>query len=1019
VLKHPEITERRIRQFAEHSLKPLVHGEPLTLTIEYSEESHADERSAREASWRSVSPGFSWGPAWRTVWFRVTGTVPKEWEGSVVVARLDLGGERIVWKDNVPTQGLDGFHQDYRIQSGGDFELYVQATGDNPDVRVHGLPPNPNPEPFVVGNCDIRIFDEEVFQLYTDCIFYLDLLQSLSENDPAREHLLRGLNLAANLFDPEVRETIADARRAIADGAKNKRRDEYHVVTAVGHAHLDTAWLWPLSITKIKMAHTTASQLALMDQYPEHVFVHSQAAQYEWLELEYPELFRKVVAKVKEGKWEALGSMWVEADTNLAGGEALIRQFLYGKKYFLEKLGIDTKDMWLPDVFGYSAALPQILRKCNIDRFLTQKISWNQFNKFPHHTFWWQGIDGTRVWSHFLPADTYIGQCKPSELRKHLTNYKDAARCDHSLYVFGWGDGGGGPTRDHLEFLRRATDSPGVPQIQIRRAKDFFDEAIASSKDLAVWVGELYFELHRGTYTTQASTKKNNRRCEFLIRDAEYLCAASELPYPAEKLEGLWKKVLLNQFHDILPGSSVREVYEDASRDYAYVIQETERIVKECMEAATVTADTEHMACPIALFQFARCSSEKTIPAVEGCVANSVVCEGKSAAVQTIDHFDGKKWLFQVPEAALGTVAVADFRSEAAPVAAHLKAVGRSLENEFWKLEFDESGNLSNVISRADGTEFVAEGEPANRFQLFEDKPLFWSAWDVEIFALETGKYLDALDRFEIVESGPVRVAAEIERKFGKSKIIQRISLGQTAGIRFDTTVEWAEADKMLKVAFPVNVNATRATYEIQYGNIERPTHVNTSWDLARFEVCAHKWVDLSEGGRGVALLNDGKYGHDIRDNVIRLTLLRSPKAPDPTADMGLHHFSYILLPHGGSYAEAGAVDAAYALNAAVHAQPLGKKPGESLLPLLFVGCDATNLVIESVKRAEDGSGTIIRVYDAHNCRGRALLRFSKEVRSAALCDLLENELAPLEPRGREVSFDYKPFEIVTIKVAL
>jgi alpha-mannosidase len=385
---------------------------------------------------------------------------------------------------------------------------------------VHGEAPDLPEKPFKVAGATLDLFDAELWQLYVDCKFYLDLLRTLPDADPARMHLLTGLNDAVNAFDGDRRETIAEARKLIKQWAESKRTDDYHVMTPVGHAHLDSAWLWPVSMTKLKMAHTTASQLALMADYPEHVFVHSQASQYEWLEAQHPTLFSAIKAHIKKGQWEPLGSMWVEADTNLAGGEALVRQFLYGKRYFQDKFGIETKDMWLPDVFGYSAATPQILAKCNIDYFLTQKISWNQINKFPHNTFWWQGIDGTRVWTHFPPSDTYTGLCSAKDLRSHLTTHRDAARSDRGLYVFGYGDGGGGPTAEHLEILRRAQTAPNMPRIVRQKAIDFFEDARAESRDLPVWVGELYAEFHRGTYTTKANTKKGNRECERLLRSA-------------------------------------------------------------------------------------------------------------------------------------------------------------------------------------------------------------------------------------------------------------------------------------------------------------------------------------------------------------------------------------------------------------------------------------------------------------------------------------------------------------------
>ncbi|MCH8275610.1 MAG: alpha-mannosidase [Armatimonadetes bacterium] len=1026
MLKHAELTEKRIEQFIRLFLEPRLFGEAVPLRVEFCGEPHANQGKASRAEFTPVEPGFRWGPVWRTVWFRATGTVPRPWAGKEVVARLEVGGERTVWKANSPIWGLDRVHPHYRISSsarGGErVDLLVQAYGHHPAVRVHGRMGEPEPEPFEVGEVAIRTFDKELWQFYLDCRFAADLLKSLPEGDVAREHLLRGLNETVNLFDPERKESLIAARRTLREATAPRRVDRYHFLTPVGHAHLDTAWLWPLQITMKKMAHTAATQLALMDEYPEYTFVHSQPAQYEWLETQYPKLFERVKDKIAEGQWEPLGSMWVEADMNLPGGESLVRQFLYGKRYFASRFNIETVDLWLPDVFGYSAALPQILSKCGIEYFLTQKISWNQFNRFPHNTFWWQGIDGTRVWTHFPPADTYCGNCLPSQIRKHISEHRDHARCDYGLYVFGHGDGGGGPAAEQIEFLRRAARAPAMPQLEWRKAREFFEEAKEKSRDLPEWVGELYFELHRGTYTTQAKTKKWNRVLEFLLRDLELLCCFEpDFPsaYPAADLESLWKTVLLNQFHDIIPGTSVRAVYEEAEREYQETAAHAESLLRQSLERISAGMDTTGTQRPAALFQFADVVSEGRVSAPKGKTPQSLVCCGESVPVQLIEEFGDPALIFPVPEAALGAVAVGDFRSDAPATRPRLKASPRKLENDTWAVRFDAHGNITSVVSLEDQTEHIEPGKLANLFQLFDDRPVAWSAWDIDLFAFETQKDLTRSERFEIVERGPVRVAAEVERRFGNSRIIQRVSLGPTPGIRFDTVIDWHEDEKMLKVAFPVNVNTARVTCEIQFGNLERPTHANTSWDMAKYEICAHKWIDLSEGDQGAALLNDCKYGHDVRGNVMRLTLLRSPKAPDPEADMGRHRFTYVLLPHFGAYNWAGVVQAAYALNAPLRCCFIGKGPGEAENGRRLVVCEDRNIVVEAVKKAEDSDNMIVRLYEAHNSRGRAELVCAKQVKAAYLCDLMEKELGELDMVDGTVQFDYRPFEIITIKLVV
>lgn len=1026
MLKHPGLTERRIDLFIKQTLSPLLYRGSEPLALEVGGENCETQKDARASRFKPAAEGFEWGPAWSTVWFKATGKLPKEWDYGVV-AKLEVGGERTVWRDNVPVYGIDGQHEHYVLpkawEPGDSVEIWVQAYGANPPVSVHGIAPELPAKPFRVTGATLEVFDAEIWQLMVDCKFYLDLLRELPEADPARLHLLTGLNEAVNVFDPYRRETIAEARKTIKDWCESRRSDDYHWMTPVGHAHLDSAWLWPVSMTKKKMAHSTATQLALMDDYPEYVFVHSQASQYEWLEAQHPHLFEAIKAKIKKGQWEPVGSMWVEADTNLAGGEALVRQFLYGKRYFMEKFGIETKDMWLPDVFGYSAATPQIMAKCGIDYFLTQKISWNQINKFPHNTFWWQGIDGTQVWTHFPPSDTYTGLCKAKDFVAHLQTHRDAARSDRGLYVFGFGDGGGGPTAEHLEILRRAASAPNMPRIARQKVIDFFSEAKESSRDLPTWVGELYAEFHRGTYTTQAKTKKGNRECEMLLRDAEYLCAEAyggTKEYPAKELEQLWKVVLFNQFHDILPGSSVHEVYVEAEREYDEVRVAAEAIIQGAMSRLTEEFDTSDYGRPIALFQFSSLAGQGEIERPKGRTPKSIQCGGEALPVQEIDDFGKRKLVFPLPEVALNTIAVCDLSEQAPQRTPRIVSKPRRIENDQWSVRLDANGSITSVMSLEDRTEFIEKGKLANLFQVFDDKPLFWSAWDVDAFALETGKDLIKSERFEIVETGPVRVAAEIEKRFGNSVIKQRISLGPTPGIRFDTWVDWNESEKMLKVAFPVAVNSQRATFEIQFGNVERPTHRNTSWDIARFEVCAHKWIDLSEGDHGVALINDCKYGHDVLGNTMRLTLLRSPKAPDKSADMGVHRFSYVLLPHFGAYNWANVVPAAYALNAKVHSQLLDRTAVEkSKEAEAFIVSNDRNIIIEAVKKAEDSDAIIVRAYEAHNARGVAEIYCGRRLKRVALCDMLENEVESVDLMDGAFRFPYKPFEILTFKLEL
>lgn len=1025
--KHTNVTSGRIKQFGQF-LEQQIITERAPLAIEFCDVDHPSEKVARKSGpWTVVQKGFKYGPAYRTFWFKVTGEVPSSMVGKTVGVMLEVGGERTLWADDSPVWGVDEPHPIVPFlehASGNEkVDLVVQSYTRNPQCRVH-LAELPREELVEeVEKAELVAIDSELKALWFDVDFAYNLLQSLEEKDPSYAVLMRALNEVCNLWARQGRDCIGKARRMIKEAQSNLSGELKHTVYPLGHAHLDTAWLWPLQITHKKMAHTTATQLQLISKYPEYIYVHSQASQYEWLEEEYPSLYKRVKAAIDAGQWEPVGSMWVEADCNLTGSESLVRQFLYGRRYFKDKLGVTTDDMFLPDVFGYSAALPQILSKFGIKYFTTQKISWNQFNKFPHNTFWWHGIDGSKVWTHFPPADTYIGSCEPAQIMQSVKNHRDHSRSDASLYLFGWGDGGGGPTERHLEFLRRARTTSNMPEIaEKRKAIDFYRDAYQKSKDLANWMGELYFEYHRGTYTSQAANKKNNRYCEFLLRDAELLsCFRDDYPkaYPGKELEKAWKLVLLNQFHDIIPGSSVREVYEDSDRDYAIIKEIGERLATEALLKIGAKLDTSSMERPVVIFQNADMPGIARMDWTEAEAPQSIDVDGDSYPVQVVESFGNRELVFATPYGALGSATVGDLRDEPAGNKFRLKASNsnRKIENAFFSLRFDSQGNIQSIESLEDGTNFLAEGKLANMFQIFDDKPLFWSAWDVDAYALETGQDLHRSERFEIVERGPVRVAAEIEKRFGKSRITQRIVLTPLPIIFFETEIDWHEEDKMLKVAFPVNVNSTRATYEIQFGNVERPTHSNTSWDMARFEVCAQKWVDLSEGDHGVALLNDGKYGHDIQGNVMRLTLLRSPKAPDPQCDMGVHRFTYALMPHFGPYNYAGVVQAAYALNAKTWVLPLEKREGSQGELPQFISCEDRNVVIESVKKAEDGNGIIVRLYECHNARGQAELMCARTIRSATLCNLEEVPEGELEMNEGAVLFNYKPFEILTIRL--
>lgn len=1042
MLKHPEITQRRIETFLREVLRPAILTDEQEVSAEFLLSAKLTASEAEKGAWKPIRKGYSWGPAYARGWYRTTTEVPsvRGDRDPVLVygePRLEPGehwsnAELTMWRDGQPAAGIDlgrswvSFADD---DPGEPLELYWQTYARNAETTVAGREKPRSPKPEVFGGFRWAAFAPAVWDLALEFEFSLSLYSALAPEEPAAAVVLRALNEACNLIRLEdVMEgsgkSLTRALRLITNARESLPGEMGHTLTPVGHAHLDTAWLWPLDITRFKMLHTTAVQLDLLSRYPEHVFVHSQASQYEWLERESPEVLDRVRAAIKQGRWEVVGSMWVEADCNLSGGESLVRQFLYGQRYFEKKLGVRTQDMWLPDVFGYSAALPQILEGFGIKYFLTQKLSWNQFNKIPHHTFWWQGIDGTRVWTHFPPADTYVASCTPKELVDSVRKFKDHGRSEHSLYVYGFGDGGAGPTERHVEYLRKARRTGNMPAVERKRtALQFFQEAYEKSEDLLTWAGELYFELHRGTYTSQAANKAHNRRCEFLLRDAEMLatfCEQYPLVYPASQLEEAWKLVLLNQFHDIIPGSSVREVYDDSERDYVEVTKIAGGVVDELLTRMGERLAPQGDALHVAIFHNATLPSEVALRLPDELEAKSLTTADETLPVQRIDAFGETRYVCATPQLALGTVAVGAIGTDEVPPTGRLKTTKRTIENGDYAVQFDRNGNITSIRTlESESVEIVAPGSKANLFQIFQDRPNFWSAWDIDVFALETGRDLAESESFEIVEHGPVRVAAEVVKKFGKSTIRQRISLGPTPGIRFDTEVDWHEDDTLLKVAFPLNVNAQRATYEIQFGHVERPNHQNTSWDVARFEVCAQKWADLSEGGHGAALINTGKYGYDCVGNVLRLSLLRSPKAPDPQCDMGLHRFTYVLLPHYDQFAHGDVVAAAYAINAEPRTALIKQGQADELteLPTLVEVSDR-NLVVEAVKKAEDSDMRVVRLYEAHNMRGRTRLRLATPVKRAWKANLREEPIEEMEIEDGAVVVPFRPFEIITVLIS-
>ncbi|MFD8880920.1 alpha-mannosidase [Streptomyces erythrochromogenes] len=998
------ITEHRLRRVLHERIKPAVHSSPLPLTVERWDAPGEPVPVAEglAAPYGPCAPGDAWGPAWGTTWFKVTGTVPAGWAGRTVEAVLDLGFDRMMTgfqceglvhrADGREIKALNPYNDWVRVadraEGGERIEWYVEAAA-NPvlvdhrpsyegDARTSGDQPL-----YRLARMDLTLFETEVWELVQDLDVLYELMTQLGTEDARRHGILHALGAALDAVDlTDVPGTAAAARARLAGVLAAPANASAHRISAVGHAHIDSAWLWPLRETVRKVARTASNMVNLMDEHPEFVFAMSQAQQLDWIKTHRPELFERVKKKVADGQFVPVGGMWVESDTNMVGGEAMARQFLYGKKFFLDEFGIDTHNVWLPDSFGYTAAMPQIVKLSGSRWFLTQKICWSQVNKFPHHTFWWEGIDGTRVFTHFPPVDTYNSDLGGAQMAHAARNYREKGRGSRSLTPFGWGDGGGGPTREHLARARRQRDLEGSPRIEIERPDAFFEKARAEYEDAPVWAGELYLELHRGTYTSQAKTKQGNRRSESLLREAELWAATAAVrvagyAYPYEDLERVWKTVLLHQFHDILPGSSIAWVHREARETYGQVAEELRGITLAAQQA------------------LAGEGAEELVFNCAPYARRGVPAGGAGRPVQP-------------PE----PVTVEERHG-----GGHVLANGRLL------VEIDGRGLIVSVYDLQARRESVAPGAAANLLQIHPDFPNMWDAWDVDEFYRNNVTDLVGLDVLEVAESGPRSATVRVTRSFGRSGVVQQITLRAGAKtVDIVTDVDWHETEKFLKAAFPLDVKAERTASETQFGHVYRATHTNTSWEAAKFEICAHRWIHAEEPGWGVALLNDSTYGHDVTRDVradggqtttVRLSLLRAPRYPDPETDQGAHTLRFSLAPGAGI---GDAVREGHALNLperTVH----GAGP---VAPLLAVDEDA--VVVEAVKLAEDrGGDVIVRLYESRGGRATATLTAGFPIAEAVESDLLERPLAGTAVASPaadgSVALTLRPFQILTIRL--
>jgi alpha-mannosidase len=1014
-----------------------------------------------DAHWQTIAVGDRWGGFNQTCWLRVPLRLPESWAGGKVVARIVLGDdehisgpEALAYLDGNIAQGIDFHHREIvlgnTVQPGKEHLLALEVV--SPRVE----------EPQVLRALELVRLDPEAEALYHDMRVLHGALLTMPPESLERASLLHTLEHAYSVLDlrhPDTDDYLCSAAKARAILQREVyaagRAANHPGLVAVGHAHIDLAWLWPVAQTRRKAAHTFSTVLALMERYPAYHFVASQPALYQMVKQDHPTLYEQIKERVAQGRWEPTGATWVEMDCNLTGGEALVRQFLFGKRFFREEFGLDPRLLWLPDVFGYASALPQIMKSCGVDYFMTTKISWNEYNRLPYDTFRWRGIDGSEILTQMVttPIDpavdtwagakpymyTYSGKFTPFDVVGSWAAYKQKTINDELLYLFGYGDGGGGPTAAMQETAARLATLPGFPHIEQGSAEAFFqrlEQRVWNEPDLPTWVGELYLELHRGTYTSQGWIKRANRRAELLYREAELWSALAGLVNGAAaalarqtELNRGWEQILFNQFHDILPGSSIAQVYADARASYEDIFARGERIRDEALATLADAIETQRLALiAINPAPFAREDPLEVILPANTPLPALLDESGQPLLTQGIGQDQaGRHLLVDAAAPPLGYRActLGEAVTEASAAGGDLHITHEVLENRFFRLRLDGQGYIASLYDKRANREVIAEGEVGNKLLAFEDRPLDFDAWDINIFYNDKPYPLDEIISWDVVESGPLRGGVEIARRYGQSTITQRILLhANLPRIDFPTHIDWHEQHTLLKTAFPVAVNSPHATFDIQWGNVERPTHWNTSWDWARFETPAHKWADLSEGDYGVSLLNDCKYGYDVKDHALRLTLLKSATWPDPKADQGKHEFSYALLPHQGDWRLGETVRHAYLFNMPAAGRFLSERQqerSEHALPAhaSLVTTERPGLVVETVKPAEDGDGIIIRLYDAYNTRGAATLTFARAMLSAEECNMLEERIGSANAAGSELHFMVRPYGIHTFRVRL
>jgi len=1048
--------EQRIEQYLSF-LKKNRYRELFSLDFETYETSKTCRKPPENVNWEKIAVPYKYGKPWHCSWFRASFAAPAQ-SNHPLYLKIIPNADSLVFVDGKPTGAFNPVHKKILIKADGkNHTLHIESyaghyyPGSMPFqgrqvILTLGRHIDDYPNTFVGGGVVERI--ETVYGFYYDALCLFNTAKMLDNNSLRKARIISGLYNALmgihySSTGTVLEEEVMAAKKKIQPLLEAKNGSTVPEIHLIGHAHIDHAWLWHIGETERKIARTYINMVKLAEEYPEFIFIQTQSAQLEIIKREYPEIFEAVKEAYRKGNWEPNGGMWVEADCNITGGESMVRQFLVGKKAAKEMLGYEGDTLWLPDVFGYAAALPQILSLCRIKYFVTSKINWNDTTRFPYNTFIWKGIDGTGIKTHFINswASGYNGRVNPADIAETWNNVQHKELQSASIKPIGEGDGGGGTARGDLEAARRLANLEGVPKAGWKKVSAALESIFAENANWPEWRGELYLELHRGTYTTQAAVKRYNRKLEFALRNAEFLSSVAMLengtPYPHERLLSNWKLLLTNQFHDIIPGSSIGRVYDEAKETYRGIEADLIELSKTTLQKISASKEA---AVSGGIKFYNDLGWEREDPAsfpadlIKGATALKASAGNgeKIYPVQRYTSLDGKETAVACPRLpSLGwiTLSPAELKTDSSSFAFK----GNSLKTPLYEVGFDEAGRIKSLFDIKRDRELVAPGGVLNGFISAQDVPVLWEAWDIDA---DWTRYITEETRLlstEIAASGPVCFRIRRKYKIGEASVLSQDTVFYTENPRidFETLVDWREKQRLLKVQFDTAVNTAQIRCEVQFGHLLRNTHKNLPQDRARFEICAHKWVSLEEEGGGIALLNDCKYGHDAEGGRVRLTLLRSPVAPDPDADTGEHRFTYALLPFAGYFGESAVVRSGYELNDPARAEPAfgslaasdsieSADSMESAEYSLF-STEGRSIVTETIKAPEvsaEGKRLVIRLYESSGGPAKTVLHFNRPLLSAAETDMLEENPRELPVAGKDLPLEFRAFEIKTILVS-